>query len=101
MMFEFWKDASGEKTKTKKNAFGVLLADLSRAFSCLCHDLLIVKLHSYGLNISPLFRIIYPTVCRGGFRGGEEQKKRKNIAHQEKIPKHNINKIYQIELRLK
>ena len=55
-----------------------------------------------------LFRIIYPTVCRGGFKGGETggggggwQKKRKNIAHQEKIPKHNINKIYQIELRLK
>ena len=56
-----------------------------------------------------LFRIIYPTVCRGGFTGGGGRgrgggggrKKRKNIAHQEKIPKHNINKIYQIELRLK
>ena len=32
----------------------MLLTDLPRAFSCLCHDLLIVKLHSYGLNISPL-----------------------------------------------
>ena len=88
----------------------MLLTDLPRAFSCLCHDLLIVKLHSYGLNISPLELVQDYLSNRmqgriygggGGGVGGGRQKKRKNIAHQEKIPKHNINKIYQIELRLK
>ena len=86
----------------------MLLTDLPRAFSCLCHDLLIVKLHSYGLNISPLELVqdylsnrMQGRIYGGGRGRGGWQKKRKNIAHQEKIPKHNINKIYQIELRLK
>ena len=32
----------------------MLLTDLSRAFDCLCHDLLIVELHAYSLNIYSL-----------------------------------------------
>ena len=36
-------------------AFRALLTDLSKAFNCLCHDLLIVKMYSRGLSLSFLF----------------------------------------------
>ena len=39
---------------TKAKAFGALLTDLSKAFHCLCHDFLIIKQHTYGLDISSL-----------------------------------------------
>ena len=48
-MLEFLKDVTD-----KNKAFGVLLTDLSKAFDCLCHDLLITNLHFYILDVYSL-----------------------------------------------
>ena len=48
-MLEHWKGATDNN-----KAFGALLTDLSKAFDCLSHDLLIAKLHAYGLDIDSL-----------------------------------------------
>ena len=45
-MLEIWK----EDTVNNK-AFGALLTDLSKAFHCLSHDLLITRLHAHGIDI--------------------------------------------------
>ena len=44
---EKWKN-SLDKGKT----FGALLTDLSKAFDCLPHDLMIAKLNAYGFSLS-------------------------------------------------
>ena len=49
LMLEIWKG-----TADNNKAFGALLTDLSKAFDCLSHDLLIAKLHAYGLDIDSL-----------------------------------------------
>ena len=49
MMLETWKEATDNN-----KAFGALLTDLSKAFDCLSHDLLIAKLHAYGLDLASL-----------------------------------------------
>ena len=49
MMLETWKEATDNN-----KAFGALLTDLSKAFDCLNHDLLIAKLHAYGLDLASL-----------------------------------------------
>ena len=48
-MLEKWK-SSVDKRKTS----GVLLTDLSKAFDCLSHDLIIAKLNAYGFGLSTL-----------------------------------------------
>ena len=48
-MLETWKEATDNN-----KAFGALLTDLSKSFDCLSHDLLIAKLHAYGLDLASL-----------------------------------------------
>ena len=52
-LLEKWKNAV-EKGKM----FGALLADLSKAFDCLNHELLIAKLNAYGFTL-PALKLIH------------------------------------------
>ena len=45
-MIDRWKKAADSD-----KASGTILADLSKVFDCICHDLLVVKLHAYGLSL--------------------------------------------------
>ena len=40
-----------KKCLDNQGSTGILLTDLSKAFDCLDHDLLIAKLHAYGFDI--------------------------------------------------
>ena len=48
-MLEKWKNAVD-----KEKVFGALLTDLSKAFDCLPHELIIAKLNAYGFNLTAL-----------------------------------------------
>ena len=53
LLIENWK-----KHIDNKESFGELLTDFSKAFDCVNHELLIAKLHAYGLDNSSL-RLIH------------------------------------------
>ena len=48
-MLEKWKSATDNN-----KSFGSFLTDLSKAFNCLSHDLLVAKLNAYGFSMSAL-----------------------------------------------
>ena len=48
-MIDKWK-----KAVDNNKVFGAILTDLSKAFDCICHDLLVAKLHAYGLSLPAL-----------------------------------------------
>ena len=48
MVLETWKEV------TDKKNFGAFLTDLSKAFNCFSHNILIAKLHAYDLDLVTL-----------------------------------------------
>ena len=49
LLIDKWK-----KANDNNKVFGALLTDLSKAFDCICHDLLVAKLNAYGLSLHAL-----------------------------------------------
>ena len=68
-MLEKWKSAVD-----KGKSFGVLLTDLSKAFNCLSHELLLAKLHAYGFSIAAL-RLIH------SYLTNRKQRTKVNLSH--------------------
>ena len=47
-------DRQLEKISDNNKIFGLILTDLSKAFDCIRHDLLVAKLHAHGLSYPAL-----------------------------------------------
>ena len=52
LMIDKWK-----KAVDNNKVFGAILTDLSKTFDCICHDLLVPKLHACGLSL-PVLKMI-------------------------------------------
>ena len=53
MFFEEWNE-EWKKSLDDKSIIGAVLMDLSQAFECIPHDLLVTKLHAYGLSMDAI-----------------------------------------------
>ena len=51
---DFGEGFGAQSEVDKRLMFGALLADLSKAFDCLSHELIIIKLNAYGFSLSAL-----------------------------------------------
>ena len=51
-MIEKWRESLDQGS-----AYGALLTDLSKTFDCLPHELIIAKLHAYGVDMAS-FKLI-------------------------------------------
>ena len=69
VMLEKWR-----KCLDNKGSTGVLLTDLSKAFDCLIHDLLIAKLNAYGFHYNSM-KLIY------GYLSNKLQRVRVNCSY--------------------
>ena len=67
-MIEKWR-----KTLDKGGETGAVLTDLSKAFDCIDHNLLIAKLDAYGFENNPLISLICASQSA--------RKERKSILH--------------------
>ena len=65
-----------KKALDRGNKYGVLLTDLSKAFDCLVHDLLIAKLDAYGFDYLSLKLI-------NSYLTGRRQRVRVNASYSE------------------
>jgi hypothetical protein len=59
LLTEIWKEALDNR-----NVFGALLTDLSKAFDCISHDLLIAKLKAYKFNNNAIKLVFDYLSCR-------------------------------------
>ena len=71
VLIEKWRSALD-----KKQSAGLLTTDMSKAFDCIRHDLIIAKMHAYGVSIKSI-RYIYD------YLSNRKQRVRVNHSHSE------------------